>query len=191
MFILKILKNLFYTLERLKNTMIGYKPYLFDAFYRWCSAASQTPVLEFDQKNCILPPNSIQMVDSKKEKSKSDTLRSVPSSLKSSESNQSTSNQSTSNQSTSRPIEVQMMRLHLSNKFCRNLRMSEEGVHFWIIPKGSSEPFEVFVPVSSWIYIEAKETGRLQPLDFEEAESIPVLPVKPVLKLVTADGRII
>jgi stringent starvation protein B len=129
--------------------MVGYKPYLFDAFYRWCSAAGQTPVLEFEPLGCTLP---IEPAAS--------------------------------------PVEQKRLRMLLSNRYCRNLRLGQDGVRFWMVPKGATEPFEVFIPVANWVGIEASESGRLQPLDFVE-DTQPATPARPALRLVAADGRIV
>lgn len=139
--------------------MIGYKPYLFDAFYRWCAQAGQTPVLEFDPVGCILPACFCVKKEKENENDKNLSPDVIPF-KKNMNSNTSALNQET--------IENQNLRFVLSNRFCRNLRMDQGGVRFWIIPKGESEPFDVFIPVESWLFIEAKESGRLQPLDFEE-----------------------
>jgi stringent starvation protein B len=131
--------------------MVGYKPYLLDAFCRWCSAAGQTPVLEFEPMGCTLPG---QAPDS--------------------------------------PLRQKRVRLFLSDRYCRNLRISQEGVRFWMVPKGSSEPFEVSIPVANWVGIEANESGRLQPLDFEESkDSQTPTPPRSLLRLVAADGQLL
>lgn len=175
--------------------MIGYKPYLFDAFYRWCSATRQTPILEFYTKNCTLPPSYLTENDSKDD-SQDYSNKNLKKHLekKHLEKNQGDMIRHLHPSSLLPESEHKKLSLILSPQFCRYLELTNEGVQFWIIPKGQPEPFQVFIPEYSWIHIEAKESGRLQPLEFEERMSPQTInnPAKtPALRLASSDGRLL